>query len=89
MFVLICEHVFVVFVLILGVCLSEMRLLFSFGTFDSFLAGHPNIVYITVGNIFPLDPNLAQRIQNLALTIHFVLSVNFENHLDLACQFLD
>ena len=24
----------------------------------------------TVGNIFPLDPNLAQRIQNLALTIH-------------------
>ena len=24
----------------------------------------------TVGNIFTIDPNLAQRIQNLALTIH-------------------
>ena len=40
---------------------------------------HPNH---TVGNIFTLYPNLAQRIQNLALTIHLYW-------VSIASQFLD
>ena len=65
MFVLICEHVFVVFVLILGVCLSEMRLLFSFGTFDSFLAGHPKIVYMVHVALTKMSINQFKPVQQI------------------------
>ena len=58
------------FSLKMGAWLQILPTLFyqSFVTHDS-----PGsvLLYITVGNIFPLDPDLAQRIQNLALTIHF------------------
>ena len=47
------------------------------------------MIHYTVGNIFPLDPDLAQRIQNLALTIHFYWVWTLKIILALPCQFLD
>ena len=59
------------------------------GVVDRFGHGCSPWLKLTVGNIFPLDPDLAQRIQNLALTIHFYWVWTLKIILDLACQFLD
>ena len=62
---------------------------FKIRNFWSVPSIYTEVLDYTVGNIFPLDPNLAQGIQNLALTIHLYWVWTLEIILDLVSQFLD